>query len=130
MHDPCSFDYAIIRVVPRVERGEFINAGIILSCQAKKYLDALIHLDLPRLAALSNSADPDVIMSHLTIIPRICRGEEDAGPIGRLTRAERFDWLTAPRSTIIQTSPVHTGTCMDPEATLQKLLELMVIVQV
>jgi hypothetical protein len=130
MHDPCSYDYAIIRVVPRVDRGECINAGIILSCPAKKYLDALIHLNLPRLAVLSGSVDPDVILSHLRIIPRICRGEEDAGPIARLPRAERFDWLTAPRSTIIQTSPVHSGTCTDPEATLHKLLELMVIVPV
>ena len=127
MHDDlCSFDYAIIRVVPRVERGEFINAGIILSCSAKAYLNALIHLDRSRLAALCTSADAELIQEHLSIIPCICRGEEDAGPIARLPRAERFDWLTAPRSTIIQTSPVHTGACADPEAELKKLLELMV----
>ena len=126
MHDPCSYDYAIIRVVPRVERGEFINAGIVLSCPAKNYLDALIHLDRERLFALSAAADIEPIMEHLSSIPRICRGEADSGPIGILPRAERFDWLTAPRSTIIQTSPVHSGTCTEPEAVLKKLLEEMV----
>ncbi len=123
-----SFDYAIIRVVPHVERGEYLNAGVILSCGAHRHLDALVHLDATRLLALAPDADAELIAGHLATIPRICRGESDAGPIAHLPRAERFDWLTAPRSTIIQTSPIHTGLCADPAAMLEWLMMRMVVV--
>lgn len=121
------FDYAVIRVVPRVEREEFINAGIIVSCPATNYLKARIELDRERLAALDPELDPSIILKHLEAIPLICEGGEEAGPIGLLPARARFHWLVAPRSTIIQTSPVHTGLCEDGEAMLEHLLEKMVL---
>lgn len=120
------FDYAIIRVVPRVEREEFINAGVIVSCAIRNYLKAGIELNTARLAALDSSLDPGLIMRHLEAIRTLCEGGADAGPIGRLPLRSRFDWLVAPRSTIIQTSPVHTGLCEDGDRMLEHLLETMV----
>ncbi|HEY9064490.1 MAG TPA: DUF3037 domain-containing protein [Burkholderiaceae bacterium] len=128
MPAPRTYDYAIVRVVPRVERGEFVNAGVILSCATLGYLAARIELDETRLLALAPDADLAGIRSTLAAIPLICAGGEAAGALGRLSLRERFDWLVAPRSTTIQTSPVHTGRCDhdDPGATLIKLVETMV----
>jgi hypothetical protein len=118
---PASFDYAILRVVPRVERQEFINAAVIAFCLEKKYLDARVHLDPARLLALWPDADIDLIRDHLNAVPRICAGDPTAGPIARLPQRERFHWLISPRSTIIQPSPVHTGVCDDAEGLLDRL---------
>ena len=121
-----TYDYAIIRVVPRVERGEFLNAGVILACQDTSFLDARIELDEARLLALDSGADLATIAQHLAAIPAICAGGKRAGPLAVLSRRERFDWLTAPRSALIQTSPVHTGRCGDPGAALEALMRKMV----
>jgi len=123
---PAIYDYAVIRVVPRVERGEFVNAGVILSCQDAGFLAARIELDSARLLALAPDADLATIAEHLAAIPAICAGGEHAGPLGALSRRGRFDWLTAPRSALIQTSPVHTGRCADPAAALEALMRKMV----
>lgn len=120
------YDYALIRVVPKVEREEFINAGAIVFCPGSDFLEARIELHEARLLALDPSADLATIWAHLATFPAICAGGEDGGPIGRLPRGERFRWLTAPRSTVIQTSPVHTGACHDPAAILEHLVETMV----
>lgn len=108
---PASFDYAIVRVVPRVEREEFINAGVIVFCLEKRYLDARIRLDEARLKALWPEVDIALVREHLFAIPRICAGDTSAGPIASLSLRERFHWLVAARSTMIQTSPTHTGLC-------------------
>jgi DUF3037 family protein len=124
--EPSSYDYAIVRVVPKVEREEFINAGAIVSCPASDFLEARIELDEARLLALDPHVDLATIRAHLATIPAICAGGPDAGPIGSLARRDRFRWLTAPRSTMIQTSPVHTGACANPSALLDHLVETMV----
>lgn len=121
-----TFDYALIRVVPSIERGEFVNVGAILFCRTRPYLDARIELDLERVRALWPAVDLEEVQEHLAVIPRVCRGGPEAGPIGRLALAERFHWLVAPRSTVIQTSPVHSGLCLDPAATLERLMDRMV----
>lgn len=121
-----SYDYAIVRVVPRVDREEFLNAGVILACQSQDFLEARIELDIKRLAALDPKADLATIQMHLEGIPLVATGGAQAGPIGRLAQRERFHWLVAPRSTIIQTSVVHTGLCRDPGAALEHLLATMV----
>lgn len=120
------YDYAIVRVVPRVERGEFINAGVILSCPKLDFLEARIELDEARLRSLAPEVDLDTVRANLASIPRICRGGDDAGPIGQLKPRERFHWLVAPRSTIIQTSAVHLGRSYDPHTALEHLLRTMV----
>lgn len=125
MHDQL-YDYAVVRVVPRVHREEFVNAGVILSCPSRKFLDARIELDEERLLALDPDVDLKLVRAHLEIIPAICRGGDAAGPIGRLSQRERFHWLVAPRSTIIQTSQVHTGRCGDPERVIERLMDRMV----
>jgi len=122
----CSFDYAVVRVVPRVERGEFVNAGVILFCSTRAFLDSRIELPRARLAALAPSLDFALVESHLEVIPLVCRGGQEAGPIGELTQRERFHWLVAPRSTIIQTSPVHSGVHHDLKAALDGLFERLV----
>jgi hypothetical protein len=124
--DLCLYDYAIVRVVPRVEREEFVNVGAIVSCPSRRFLEARIELDEARLLALYPALDLDLIRTHLASIPAICAGGEGAGPIGKLTPRERFHWLIARRSTIIQMSPVHTGYCRDPAALLEHLLDTMV----
>ena len=121
-----TYDYAIVRVVPRVEREEFINAGVILSCQAQDFLAARIELDERRLLALDANADLETVRANLASIPLVCAGGAAAGPIGKLSPRERFHWLVAPRSTIIQTSPVHSGRCQDPAAALDHLVRTMV----
>jgi hypothetical protein len=126
VHAQRSYDYAVIRVVPRVERQEFVNAGVIVWCKEQDLLDARVELDEARLRALDASVDFDAVRRHLASIGRICAGGEGAGELGKLSKRERFDWLVAPRSTIIQTSPVHTGRCADMSATLDHLLETMV----
>jgi hypothetical protein len=121
-----TYDYAVVRVVPRVERGEFVNAGIILSCDIERILQAGIELDEKALLALDARVDLDVVRRALTAIPTICAGGEGAGEIGKMSARERFHWLVAPRSTIVQTSPVHTGQCADPGAALEHLMRTMV----
>jgi Protein of unknown function (DUF3037) len=120
--DPCTYDYAIVRVVPRVERGEFVNVGAIVSSDAKGYLAARFAVDKTRLLALDPRVDLDAVGTALAAIAAVCAGGESAGPIGRLSLRERFHWLVAPRSTIIQTSPVHVGQSDDPAGTLEDLL--------
>jgi hypothetical protein len=126
MHDHATYDYAIIRIVPKVEREEFINVGVIVSCQVRGFLEARIDLDESRLIAIDPTLDVETIRAHLASIPTVCAGGEQAGPIGQLSQRERFRWLVAPRSTIIQTSPVHTGCCRDLTAVLERLLDTMV----
>jgi hypothetical protein len=125
---PASFDYAAIRVVPRVERQEFINAGVVVFCLEKQYLAARIHLDEARLRALWPATDVELVRQHLEAIPRICAGDETAGPIASLSQRERFHWLIAPRSTVIQLSPVHSGLCENtddlPERLARQLLDM------
>jgi hypothetical protein len=126
VHDHCSYDYAVVRVVPRVDREEFLNVGVIVSCPAKDFLEARIELDESRLLAFDPTLDIEAVRNHLASIPRICAGGADAGPIGQLSQRERFHWLVAPRSTIIQTSRAHTGRCTDPDPVSERLLDRMV----
>jgi len=127
---PRTYDYAVVRVVPRVERGEFVNAGVIVSCAPLGFLGARIELDEARLLALDPRADLETIRASLAAIPVICAGGAAAGALGRLSLRERFDWLVAPRSSTIQTSAVHTGRCDDdPAGTLDKLVATMVLPQ-
>jgi hypothetical protein len=118
---PASFDYAVIRVVPRVERQEFINAGVVVFCLEKRYLAARIHLDEARLRALWPEIDVDLVRQHLEAIPRICAGDPAAGPIALLSQRERFHWLSAARSTIIQPSAVHSGICESTDDLSERL---------
>lgn len=118
---PASFDYTVIRVVPRVERQEFINAGVVVYCPEKRYLAARIHLDSERLKALWPEVDEEVVRAHLEAFPLICAGDASAGPIAQLSQGERFHWLSSPRSTIIQPSPVHTGVCQNTGDLLDRL---------
>jgi Protein of unknown function (DUF3037) len=126
VHDLRTYDYAIVRVVPRVERGEFVNAGIILSCDVEGILQACIELDETALLALDTGVDLELVRTSLAIIPLICAGGVAAGAIGRLSPRERFHWLVSPRSTIVQTSPVHTGQCGDLHGTLEHLIQRMI----
>ena len=121
-----TYDYAIVRVVPRVERGEFVNAGIILSCDIERILQASIELDEAALLGLDANVDLEMVRSILATIPALCAGGSDAGPIGKLSARERFHWLVAPKSTIVQTSPVHTGQCSDPREALEHLMDRMI----
>ena len=121
------FEYAIVRVVPRVERGEALNAGIVLLSRAHRYLGAKVGLDQAALVALWPDCDPDAVRSHLHAIERIAAGAPDGGPIARLTAPERFHWLVSPSSTIIQPSSVHTGLTADPAATLEHLFRTLVL---
>lgn len=121
-----AYDYALIRVVPRVERGEFVNVGVVLSGKAGGLLEARIEIDEARLLALDPALDLDVVRGHLAAFAAICAGGAAAGPIGQLPPRERFHWLTAPRSTMIQTSPTHTGRCAEPAAAIERLLDTMV----
>jgi hypothetical protein len=121
-----SFDYAIVRVVPRVERGEFINVGVILYCLTSRFLSAQVALDEKRLRALAPEVDVALVRDHLESIPRVCAGGRGSGPIGQLPQKERWHWLVAPRSTILQTSPVHSGLCEEPGRALEHLMERMV----
>ena len=121
-----TYDYAIVRVVPRVDRGERINVGVILSCADTDFLDARIEVDEALIRAIDPAVDIDAVRSNLAVIPVVCRGGPDAGPIGALASRGRFRWLVAPRSTIIQPSEVHTGRTTDPAASLERLMERVV----
>lgn len=116
-----SFDYAVLRIVPRVDREEFINAGVVLFCLDHRFLGARVHVDEKRLSALWPDVDLDVVRRHLEAFPAVCQGVANAGPIAQLSQRERFHWLVAPRSTIIQVSPVHSGLCEAPELALDQL---------
>jgi len=121
-----TYDYAIVRIVPRVERGEQINVGVILSCVDVDFLEARIEMDESRLLALHPALDLEAIRAGLATIPAVCAGGAEAGPIGALRPRDRFRWLVSPRSTIIQMSPVHTGRTSDPAAAIERLLQTMV----
>lgn len=120
------YQYVVLRCVPRVEREEFVNAGVILFCLAQDFLRARVEVNEPRLRALWPEIDLDLVGQHLAAIPRICAGSPDAGPIARLTLRERFHWLVAPRSTMVQVSPVHAGLCEEPERALDELFRQVV----
>jgi hypothetical protein len=126
MKEKYLFEYAVIRVVPRVEREEFLNVGVILYCAGQRFLDLRFQLDKQRLENFCASCELPEIEMHLTAFERICRGGEDAGAIGKLPVAERFRWLTATRSTVVQTSKVHPGFCDDAAVMLGKLLNQLV----
>jgi len=120
------FEYAIVRVVPRVERGEGFNAGIVMLSRAGRFLGARTALDEALLAAMSPDCDPEAIRDHLASIELIAAGDADAGPIAALAAPERFHWLVSPSSTVIQVGPVHTGLTTDPPATLDHLFRTLV----
>ncbi len=122
-----AFHYATIRVVPDVEREEFVNAGVLLFCDELGFLGARIELDPARVRLLAPNADVPLVEEHLAAIPRVCAGGPDAGPIGLLPMRERWHWLVSPRSSIIQTSAPHAGLCDDPERVLERLFERMVL---
>ena len=124
VRDP--FAYAIVRVVPRVERGERLNAGIVLLCRPRRFLGAEMRLDEARLRSLDPACDVDEVREHLDLIRRIAAGDPGAGPIAALSQAERFHWLVAPASTVIQPSAVHAGLTADPAATLEHLVRTLV----
>ncbi|HZS79162.1 MAG TPA: DUF3037 domain-containing protein [Ktedonobacteraceae bacterium] len=126
MHARNSYDYALIRLVPCVERGEYINVGVILFCRTLGFLGTLTYMDEQRIQALAPHLDLDMVQQHLDTIALVCAGAKEMGEIGQLSQSERFHWLVSPRSTIIQPSPVHTGWSNDPEATLHHLLDTMV----
>jgi len=121
-----TYDYSIVRVVPRVDRGERINVGVILSCSGMNFLDARIELDEAALRALDPAVDVAAIRANLDTIPAVCRGGPEAGPIGELPARGRFRWLVSPRSTIIQPSAVHSGRTSDPAASLEHLMDRVV----
>jgi hypothetical protein len=122
-----SFDFATIRVVPRVDREEFVNAGVIVFCLGQKFLRALVHVDEARIGAFWPELDFNLLRESLEAFPKICSGAVEAGPIARLSLRERFHWLVAPRSTVIQTSPVHSGLCESPETALDELFQQLVL---
>ena len=126
MPEPDEYQYAVLRVVPSVERGERINAGVVLFCRRRGFLAARVALDEARLASLAPDADAQPIRRHLDELTRIAAGERDGGPIAALPQSERFHWLVAPSSTVVQPSEVHTGMCSDPEALLDRLFARLV----
>ncbi|SFC51160.1 Protein of unknown function [Parapedobacter composti] len=127
MQEVVLFEYAVIRVVPRVQREEFLNVGVILYCRGKRFLDMRYTLDVPRLTALCPSVDIGELEEYLRAFACVCRGTADGGPIAQWPPAERFRWLTAKRSTVIQTSAVHPGMCGDPQACLERLFGELVL---
>ena len=127
MPDHYLFEYAVIRVVPRVEREEFFNAGVIVYCRDKQYLKTIISLNKEKLKVVFDKADFEEIEQYLCIFKKISDGSHDGGPIGKLDVASRFRWLTATRSTVVQSSKTHPGFCIDPEITLQNLFAQLVL---
>lgn len=127
MPDKLLFEYAVIRIVPRVEREEFLNVGVILYCKDRQFLSCIYKLDHPRMRAFCAGFDCDEVEEHLKAFEWICRGDEQGGAIAKLDIASRFRWLTATRSTIVQSSKVHPGFTEDPQETLEKLYEQMVL---
>ncbi|HET8846408.1 MAG TPA: DUF3037 domain-containing protein [Ktedonobacteraceae bacterium] len=130
MLERSSYDYATIRVVPHVERGECINVGVILFARSQSFLGTLTHLDTQRLLALAPDLDLKMVQRQLEMITLVSQGAEEAGKIGQMSLSERFHWLVSPRSTIIQASPVHSGLCISPEAALHHLFSKLVMVSV
>ena len=126
MPAPSTYDYAVVRVVPHVDRGEFVNAGVIVSCTGAQFLKARIELDEARVLALAPDLDLTSIRRALAALPAICAGGPGAGAFGQLSARQRFDWLVAPRSASIQTSPVHSGLSTDLDAALEPLMTRMV----
>lgn len=129
MAERTSFDYAVLRIVPRVDREEFLNAGLLMFCLAHKFLDARVHVDAALVRAFAPGLDVDAAWQHLQAFPKICSGDPNAGPVARLTLRQRFHWMTAPRSTIIQVSAVHCGMCDSPSATFEQLFQQLVLRQ-
>jgi hypothetical protein len=127
MQEQHLFEYAVIRVVPHVEREEFINVGVVLFCGKQKFLQAQFHLDEKKLQALCHKIDLQEIGDHITAFQKVCEGGQSAGPIGALSLAERFRWLTATRSTVLQPSKVHPGLCDNPQVMLDRLFTQMVL---
>lgn len=127
MQDRHLFEYAVIRVVPRVEREEFINVGVILYCSKLKYLKMMYEVNKERLLALSKGLDIETVEQNLASFQRIAQGGKDGGPIGELDAPSRFRWLTATRSTVVQTSKVHPGFCLDGEDAIRKLYKQLVL---
>lgn len=121
------FEYAVIRVVPRVEREEFINVGVILYCKTHQFLQMMFSLDEQRLKNFCGQVDIDEVKKHLEAFDKICRGVADGGPIAKLDLGQRFRWLTATRSTVVQTSKVHPGLCTEPLETLRRLQAQLVL---
>jgi hypothetical protein len=121
-----AFDYAIVRVVPRVDRGEFVNAGVVLFCSTQSFLEARTELNRARLKALAPDIDCDLVETYLEAIHKVCAGGGEAGSIGALPQRARFHWLVAPRSTILQMSPVHSGVHEDMTAALEGLFAKLV----
>ncbi|HTI13077.1 MAG TPA: DUF3037 domain-containing protein [Dictyobacter sp.] len=121
-----SYDYAIIRIVPRVERGECINVGVILFCRTRRFLKAKLALDEQRIRSFAPNLDYAAVEKQLLQLVQVCNAEPQSGPIGELSQSERFHWLVAPRSTIIQVSPVHSGLCSNPESVLDHLVQELV----
>jgi hypothetical protein len=124
--EPDEFQYAVWRVVPDVERGESLNAGVVLFCRRRGFLAARVRLDEARLAALAPDAEVAAVARHLGELAAIAAGEPEGGAIARLPQSERFHWLVAPSSTVVQPSAVHTGLCDDPEAMLERLFQRLV----
>jgi hypothetical protein len=124
--DAKPFTYLILRVVPSVERGERVNVGVVLFCRQRGFLGARLELDGVRLAALAPGVEVEEVRQHLAALVRVAEGDPDAGPIAALPASERFGWLAAPSSTIVQASEVHTGLSRDPKATLDALFERLV----
>jgi hypothetical protein len=127
MQEKHLFEYAVIRVVPRVEREEFINAGVILFCAKKKFLECRYLVDEVKIRALCKELDLEQLSVNLQALTRICSGGKDSGVIGQLDAASRFRWLTATRSTVVQCSKVHPGFCDDPLEALERLKETLVV---
>lgn len=126
MPDRSSFDYAVLRIVPRVDREEFVNAGLVFFCLAQKFLHARVHIDEALVSSLHPDFDVEAARRHLEAFPRIAAGDSDSGPVALLSQRQRFHWLTAPRSTIIQVSPVHSGMCEDPRTEFDRLFQHLV----
>lgn len=123
------FQYAVLRVVPRIEREEFVNVGVIVFCRTRRFLRARVALDPRRIRTLSSDIDLETVREHLDARVRIAAGDPDAGPIAALPQSERFHWLVAPSSTVIQTSSVHSGLCDEPESVLDRLFEQLVTLE-
>jgi hypothetical protein len=126
MQDKHLFEYAVIRVVPRVEREEFLNVGVILYCSAQKFLKCIFHLDEKKLNSFTGKVDLEELKQRMEAFCQICEGTARGGTIAKLPIASRFRWLTATRSTVVQTSPVHPGLCVNASETLQRLHEQLV----
>ena len=126
MHEPEAFQYTILRVVPRVERGERLNVGVVLFCRRHGFLGARAELDRERLRAIDPNADPAPLQAALDALVAVANGDVSAGPLGRLDASDRFGWLAAPSSTVLQPSAVHTGICRDPARELERLFGTLV----